>query len=292
MDAVGIRAFGQSDTRAVLDLIADDHLPGQPVCSEEALNHALKGECTIDRHWWDQFRDIRTVVREDGGQIVGAASYAVHAEEGDAYILWLHAAERREVVDDLLSWMIAELRDAPSLRAFWIATPLTLGVEGLPVGHRAVTDTALRAHGFQGEDLWLYMQGPARLASTRIARVEAREAVWRLVLDGETGPIGEAEVSVGPDGVGVLWWIEVNESHRGLGHGRVLLAEAVAHLKDLGSGHVVLYVDHDDPTARDRRPAVSLYESAGFVTVDHLWSYSLQRSDPPGPVPGEECAPD
>jgi hypothetical protein len=219
LDTVGVRAFRHSDTRAVLDLIADDHLPGQPACSEEALNHALKGECAMDRHWWDQFRDIRTVVREDGGRIVGAGSYAVHAEEGDAYILWMHAAERREVLDDLLSWMIWELRDAPSLRAFWIATPLTLGVEGLPVGHRAVTDNALRTHGFQGEDLWLYMQGPARLASTRIARVEAREGVWRLVLDGETGPIGEAEVSVGPEGVGVLWWIEVNENHRGLGHG-------------------------------------------------------------------------
>jgi hypothetical protein len=36
---------------------------------------------------------------------------------------------------------------------------------------------------------------------------------------------------------------------------------------------VVLFVDHDDPESRDRRPALELYLAEGFTVVDHLWSY-------------------
>ena len=43
---------------------------------------------------------------------------------------------------------------------------------------------------------------------------------------------------------------------------------------------VVLFVDHDDPKARDRRPALELYLAEGFAVVDHLWSYRRGECEP------------
>jgi hypothetical protein len=44
-------------------------------------------------------------------------------------------------------------------------------------------------------------------------------------------------------------------------------------LAEEGAAEVVLFVDHDDPAGRDRRPALELYLAEGFTIVDHLWSY-------------------
>ena len=60
---------------------------------------------------------------------------------------------------------------------------------------------------------------------------------------------------------------------RGRGLGRRLLAQALATLAEHGARSAMLFVDHDDPANRDRRPAIALYESMGFQVVDHLFSY-------------------
>ena len=79
-------------------------------------------------------------------------------------------------------------------------------------------------------------------------------------------------------GTGVLWWISVAPAARGRGRGAALLGSAVEVLAGLGAEKVILYVDDDAPgdPERDRSAANRLYDRAGFVQVDRLWSYPRQ----------------
>jgi hypothetical protein len=61
--------------------------------------------------------------------------------------------------------MLSSLQDCPRVSAFWSATPLTLGVEALPIEHRPVMHHVLLAAGFTGEDDWLSMKGLPHILS-------------------------------------------------------------------------------------------------------------------------------
>ncbi len=86
--------------------------------------------------------------------------------------------------------------------------------------------------------------------------------------------MGGAELSLPAPGLGVIWWLEIEPEHRRRGLGRQLLRAArTGAWPRRRWTEVVLFVDHDDPKARDRRPALELYLAEGFTVVDHLWSY-------------------
>ncbi len=86
--------------------------------------------------------------------------------------------------------------------------------------------------------------------------------------------MGGAELSLPAPGLGVIWWLEIEPEHRRRGLGRQLLRAARSVLAEAGASTTsILFVDHDDPKARDRRPALELYLAEGFTVVDHLWSY-------------------
>ena len=129
-------------------------------------------------------------------------------------------------------------------------------------------------HGFVGADEWLYMHGPVlKEAVEGIAEVKQVNTGWKLVVHDEGKQVAEAEIGLGKNNIGVLWWIEVQEEQRGRGLGKKLLSQALKLLAEKGAKEVILYVDHDDPTQRDRRAALHLYYSQGFSVIDHLWSY-------------------
>jgi ribosomal protein S18 acetylase RimI-like enzyme len=86
-------------------------------------------------------------------------------------------------------------------------------------------------------------------------------------------PVGGAELSLPAPGLGVIWWLEIEPEYRRRGLGRQLLRAARSVLAEEDVADVVLFVDHDDPKVRDRRPALELYLAEGFTVVDHLWSY-------------------
>ena len=100
--------------------------------------------------------------------------------------------------------------------------------------------------------------------------------------------VGGAELSLPAPGLGVIWWLEIEPEHRRRGLGRQLLRAARSVLAEEGVDDVILFVDHDDPKARDRRPALELYLAEGFTVVDHLWSYRRGEGDaePGGPRSG------
>jgi len=281
---IDVRRLRPHDLSVIPDLVNADLLPGQPTCSRQLVEFALRGESLVDVQWWKELANIQALVATREGAVVGAASYAVAPTDGSGWLLWLHAREDRAVVDVLLERILRELQACPHVYAFWIATALTLGVEALPGTQRKVTHAALGARGLVGRDTWRYLVAPLEasgldaeeIAGVAQVSVPGEIPAWRLTVGAPEQPVAVAEVALGREGCGVIWWIDVEPAQRGRGIGRSLLRQAMRFLALRGARTCAAFVDHDDPTERDRRPAVRLFESLGFEEFDHLWAFESQ----------------
>ncbi|MEU8435458.1 GNAT family N-acetyltransferase [Streptomyces sp. NPDC029216] len=161
------------------------------------------------------------------------------------------------------------------------APALTLGLVGLPAGHRPATRRVLEAAGFTGRDLWRYMH--ADLPVTCLPHVahctvtDCQDPPGKRLEVREGGEL-LAEATIGPTvGIGVLWWIGVTRAARGRGLGLALLGSALGLLSGLGAVETILFVDDDAPAGdpeRDRTPANGLYDRVGFTEVDRLHSFT------------------
>ena len=100
---------------------------------------------------------------------------------------------------------------------------------------------------------------------------------WRFTVGDPDQPIAMAELSLGRDGCGVLWWLEVEPNRRGRGVGRRVLLQALRFLALRGGRTVAAFVDHAAGHERDRRPALRLFASVGFQEVDRLRCYESLR---------------
>jgi len=217
---------------------------------------------------------MRTIgVEAPDGSLVGAGALG-RRKSGDRYLLWLHAGEDPATVEAVLWPLLRGVRRGDPIFAFWSATELGVGLEGLPREHRPATHDALLARGFTGQDRWLYLTAPASCEAPDVAyRRRGHGTEQRVELEVDGYPVGGAELSLPAPGLGVIWWLEIEPEHRRRGLGRQLLRAARSVLAEADVADVVLFVDHDDPKARDRRPALGLYLAEGFTVVDHLWSY-------------------
>ncbi len=185
---MNMRTFTWRDMSSVLGLVHADQLPLQPRATAQDVQCALAGQATIDQKWWEALAIIRTIVAMQGGDILGAASFGIQKKDpfatlqpdGSGCLLWLHAREDRSVIEALLSAVLTELQACPRIYAFWFATPLTVGIEGLPVAHRPATHQALLERYFIGKDDWLYMAGPIVTQAEQIAAVEKTARGWTL----------------------------------------------------------------------------------------------------------------
>ena len=268
------RPLGPDDVEGLCALVDRDRLPGQPACTAERVATALAGRSSTDPWWWRELATMRTAAVEGpDGSLAGAGAIG-RRRSGDRYLLWLHAGEDPAVVEAVLWPLLRGVRRGDPIFAFWSATELSVGLEGLPREHRPVTHEALVARGFTGDDRWLYLTGPAGSEAPEVPyNRRGYGSELRVELDVDGRPAGGAELSLPAPGVGVIWWLEIEPEYRRRGLGRQLLRAARTVLADEGAGEVVLFVDHDDPRARDRRPALELYLAEGFAVVDHLWSY-------------------
>lgn len=269
------RPLGPADVEAVCALVDRDRLPGQPPCSPERVAAVLAGRSTADPWWWRELATMRTVgVEGPDGSLVAAGALGRRAG-GERYLLWLHAGEDPAHVEAALWPLLRGVRRGDPIFAFWAATELSVGLEGLPRRHRPVTHEALLARGFTGEDRWLYLTAPAAGGPAPEATYRRRGvgSELRVEIDVAGRPAAGAELGLPAPGIGVIWWLEVEPEFRRRGLGRQALRAARSVLAEEGAGEVILFVDHDDPAARDRRPALELYRAEGFTVVDHLWSY-------------------
>jgi GNAT superfamily N-acetyltransferase len=281
------RSFRRQDIPHLLNILSADHLPSQPQTRIQDVRAALTGRATIDRHWWKALTSIQTIVALQGQEILGAASFGKQKidptkrlqPDGSGCLLWLHAREEPAVIEALLLAVLTELNDCPRVYAFWFATPLTVGIEGLPMGHRLQTHQMLLQHHFIGKDAWLYMAGPVAAPSHEIASVKKNTRGWQLSVHEGQKLIAEAKVSLGQGCIGLLHWLWVREDRRGQGLGTRLFSQARNVLADAGAQTIVLFADHGSPDEYDRTAAIHLYQRHGFSVVDHLWSY--WRGTPP-----------
>jgi ribosomal protein S18 acetylase RimI-like enzyme len=282
---IEVRRLRSHDLPAIPHLANADLLPGQPACNMQLVDLALRGESPVDSQWWKELASIQAIVATRDGNVVGAASYAVAPADGSGWLLWLHAREEQEVVEMLADRVLRELNGCSHIYAFWIATALTLGVEALPAMQRPVTRAVLEARGMVGRDTWRYLVAPLEgpgVTPEEIAEVAQVSGpgeipAWRLTVGTPDKPVAVAEIALGREGCGVLWWIDVDPAQRGRGIGRSLLKQAMRFLALRGARTLAAFVDHDDPRERDRRPAIRLLESMGFEEFDHLWAFESQR---------------
>lgn len=277
------RPMRDDDATAVLELVNADRLPCQPLCTAAMLDEARAGRSLVDGPSWAELEGLHVDVVEtaDSSGLAGVVSYAHRSTDGAGVILWLHGREDTEVVRLLTDHAVGAMGEVTTVDAFPFATALGVGLEALPVRHRPVTHQVLLDRGFHGRALWRYLcrKLPApgllpRGGRIRVSPVE--DGRRRLTLHSADRVLGEATVGVPLAGVGVVWWVEVHPSTRGVGLGRTLFGSALDVLARAGATEVVLYVDDGGPGGTpDRAAARALYESAGFEEVDRL--VSLRR---------------
>lgn len=271
--ALSIRAMQKGDSPAILDLVNADRLEGQPGCTQEMLDCTLAGRSPIDASSWEKLTNLRTDVAVDEWEtICGVVSFALHREDREGYLLWLHAREDRGIIEVLIQHVVTALGHVPRLHAFALATPLTFGVEALPVRKRPVSHQTLLNQGFTGEDSWLYMLGPTISEAEAIAEIAPTNHPneWELSVRSEQHVVGKAVVGFISEKTGVFWWLFIEEAQRGQGIGKRLFQQARKWLYDQGVQTILLYVDHTTP---ERAAAIHLYASTGFALVDCFWSY-------------------
>lgn len=280
-----LRPYAAADQPAVLKLINADRIPGQPQAIPAMLTEALKGRSPIDSGWWAELERPTTRVAVDAaGVVMGVVSYAARPKDDTGQLLWLHCREDAATADTLIRHAVAALAPRP-VHAFHFASALSLGLEALPVRHRPATAHALESAGFTGARLWRYMRRdlPApdlpHLGHVQVEPDPGGKDARRLVAREGDRIAAEAVVGLPLRGTGVLWWIGVEPHARGKGLGRAMLGSALDVLTGLGATEAILYVDDDAPPGdeRDRTAANALYDSAGFVEVDRLYSYALSH---------------
>ncbi|MFE3451286.1 DUF5994 family protein [Nonomuraea sp. NPDC059194] len=277
---IAIRPYDPSDQTAVLALVEADHLPGQPMCSPETLEEAIRGTCRRDPAPWARLDSPRTEVMVDAdGQVLGAVSYAVRRDDGDGLILWLHGREILVVVEALVSHVLDELSGSRTVHAF--ESTVGLGPSALPSGRRPVTRKVMEHAGFSSRDSWRYL----RRATTEVRCAEACplvETVRSTVPPGwwlrnrKDDLAAEAVVQTPTGDVGVLWWFGTDALHADDAFERAMLNEAVTLLHRNGASETILYADGKQA---DGHPTWAVFDEAGFVEIDHLVSYAKEGTE-------------
>jgi ribosomal protein S18 acetylase RimI-like enzyme len=279
---LSVRPYQSGDEAAVLDLVAADRLPGQPLTTPEMLAEALAGRSPIDGGWWAELEaPITEVICDKTGRVLGAVSYATRPSDGTGFLLWLHCREDQALAEALIARVLGRLAGR-TVHAFEFASALTLGLEGLPARHRPATRKALAAAGFTGRDLWRYMRADLPIAglphAAHVTVHECEDPPGKRLEVREGGELlAEATIGRPVAGIGVLWWIGVAPAARGRGLGLALLGSALDLLTGLGAREAILFVDDDAPAGapeRDRTAANGMYDRAGFTEVDRLHSFT------------------
>ncbi|GAA0686500.1 hypothetical protein GCM10010193_45460 [Kitasatospora atroaurantiaca] len=283
---VRIRPYRAEDQDAVLALIADDRLTGQPETTAAMLTEALAGYSPTESDQWAALDVPRTAVAHDpAGRVLGAASYTTRSSDQEGFVLWLHSGEDLPVASALIDAALADLGPR-TVHAFAFASALSLGLQGLPVRSRPATRKALESVGFSGRDQCSYLHRHLRelphVPESRtypIADVQTSDQPpgRQLYLrDTDGALIGEAALGEPVDGIGVLQWIEIGAAHRGRGLGGNLLTQCCDLLAGNGGHELIAYLPEDPPrdSRLDQPAAGHLLATQGFEEIDTLCTFT------------------
>jgi mycothiol synthase len=247
-----------------------------------------------------------------GGEIAGYAYLDPPSGEGEGEVtgeLVIHPENRRQGLGRALTgelavaagghvlrlWAHGDLPAAAALartagferfRALWqmrrsLGEPLTQPLEGpaLPAGR------ALRTFvPGQDEDEWLKLNGrafakhPEQGGWTRHDLDLREREPWFdpagfFIAERDGRMTGFHWTKVHNPDLGEVYVVGVDPDEQGSGLGRALTLAGLRHLRDLGVGQAMLYVDEDNV------PAIKMYEGLGFTraTVDAMYRRRAQR---------------
>jgi mycothiol synthase len=247
-----------------------------------------------------------------GGEIAGYAYLDPPSGEGEGAVtgeLVIHPEHRRQGLGRALTgelavaarghvlrlWAHGDLPAAAALartagferfRALWqmrrsLGEPLTQPLEGpaLPAGR------ALRTFvPGQDEDEWLKLNGrafakhPEQGGWTRHDLDLREREPWFdpagfFIAERDGRMTGFHWTKVHDSDMGEVYVVGVDPDEQGSGLGRALTLAGLRHLRDLGVGQAMLYVDEDNV------PAIRMYEGLGFTraTVDAMYRRAAQR---------------
>jgi GNAT superfamily N-acetyltransferase len=236
----GSRPLAASDSGALLALLGrEQRLLGQPHVTHAMLEQCLLKQSPIDGGWWAELSAYRVAVLAGAGGLAGAVATAVSDDAG--YVLWLAAGGDAGVQGQLLDIAVGQLPGNRPLRAFWFATALGAGLEGLPVRHAASLNAALLTRGFEGRDAWLYMHRDLGDITARPAARAVTTPGGAVTIRPEGDPPGcDVQGSLLFPELGIVSWLGVAPEHRGHGLGRQLLDAMLGHLRHLGAREVIL----------------------------------------------------
>jgi mycothiol synthase len=254
----------------------------------------------------------RNFIVMTGGEIVGYAYLDPPSGEGEGEVtgeLVIHPEHRRQGLGRALTgelavaagghvlrlWAHGDLPAAAALartagferfRALWqmrrsLGEPLTQPLEGpaLPAGR------ALRTFvPGQDEDEWLKLNGrafakhPEQGGWTRHDLDLREREPWFdpagfFIAERDGRMTGFHWTKVHDPSVSEVYVVGVDPDEQGSGLGRALTLAGLRHLRDLGVGQAMLYVDEDNV------PAIRMYEGLGFTraTVDAMYRRGAQR---------------
>ncbi|MFF4690098.1 GNAT family N-acetyltransferase [Streptomyces sp. NPDC001307] len=272
-----VRPYRPQDEAGVRGLIDADRVPGQQPCAPQQLAAARRGAPALDG-WSVPARPRISVLADAADRPLGVVAFLSWADVHSGVICWLYAREDPPALRALLGHACAELAWCRQIEAFVGAPPGPLGPGGLPRIRRAATHEALIEAGFTGRRQGAYLHcplsgepSPAKLVAD-VFPCDFPPGHRLIVRDGAE-PVAEAVVSVGPDRIATVYWIETRRTHRGRGLGRKLLGQALALLAEQGAVEAALVIDDFPPHTTESKAASGLFDSFGFTLVDELWTY-------------------
>ena len=249
-------------------------------------------EVTDDGPLPSEFRGGRHLHARDDGQLVG---YAHVDTTGDAFgnqivELVTHPGHRRQgigarVTDEVLTsdnpmrfWShrdhpgaarLAETRRLTRVRELLqmhlgpgeeLPEPVYRGGIRVRTFETGVDEAAMVAVNKRAFD-WHPEQGMLTVADVEAAEKEAWFDAngFFLAVDEKNSVVGFHWTKVHPDGVGEVYVVGVDPAAQGGGLGKALTLTGLHHLRRLGIGDIILYVESDNS------PAVAVYTRLGFT---------------------------
>ncbi|MFF3166814.1 GNAT family N-acetyltransferase [Streptomyces sp. NPDC003273] len=285
-----LRPYKSADETAVLELLAADRLPGQPICTASMLDDALAGRSASDPAAWAALDGlVTTVLSTPDGGIGGIVCCAGRPSDNASLILWLHCRDNSETAATLIARAL-EWSGARLLHAFPLATALTRGLIGLPERRSRATHQALLAVGFTGLGRRRYLHAELPVAGLpHLGHVELKDTVSppgkRLEVHRSGRVLAQAIVERPVGGVGMIHSLTIAPDTCGPDLPLGLLGNAMDVLLGFGARETIVYLDesHDDPEW-DPATALRTYLFADFIEIDRLLTFT--RPPTPSGMPG------
>lgn len=260
------RPMAPQDHSAVLALMANDRLPGQPPPHPRSLLRLATADL--------DYMSVQVVTEHDG-RVVGAVCCAVRTSDDAGIICWLHGGEDFGILAALIALARADLGPRRPLFAGTTGHhPADPQLPGVPAHRREVTAHALQTARFVPGSSYRFFQhslryppGPPPPPGAEIFTLE--DPSWkRMQVTDDSGTILASALLHAADPYHILLrHLEFDSNRRGRRMASHLLIHCLNYAANRGARSVITYLDVDN------QEGASLLFTSGFMQHDTLVSY-------------------